>query len=118
MTKIEKNIEALEKTVTEKETLLFQPDVYQDHKKANAINQEIKEIREEIDKLMEEWAAFAENIHELNDRPPKDEDVFLFTMFSTTFKYIHISIHIINTYLIFFLMFYNIHIFSRLYPQN
>lgn len=64
MTKIEKNIEALEKTVTEKETLLFQPDVYQDHKKANAINQEIKEIREEIDKLMEEWAAFAENIHE------------------------------------------------------
>ena len=58
---IEQTIEQKEKALSEKEALLFQPDIFQDYEKAQAINREIEELKAEIDQLMEEWTELQES---------------------------------------------------------
>jgi ATP-binding cassette subfamily F protein 3 len=52
---IEEEIETLEKTVEEKEQRLLEPNVYEDHEKAQEINDKIKHGQEKLEELMEEW---------------------------------------------------------------
>ncbi|MBE3570035.1 MAG: ABC-F family ATP-binding cassette domain-containing protein [Bacillales bacterium] len=59
---IEQTIEQKEAALSEKEALLFQPDIFQDYEKASAINQEIKQLKAEIDQLMEEWTNLQESL--------------------------------------------------------
>lgn len=52
---IEKEIEKLEKILSEKEESLLTPEVYQDHAKAQEINDEIDQNNVKLEELMEEW---------------------------------------------------------------
>jgi ATP-binding cassette subfamily F protein 3 len=59
---IEQTIEQKEAALSEKEALLLQPDIFQDYEKAHAINQEIEQLKAEIDLLMEEWTELQESL--------------------------------------------------------
>ncbi len=52
---IEKEIEALERDLQQYEQSLYDPDVYNDHKKAYEIQQKIEETNRDIEKLLEQW---------------------------------------------------------------
>ncbi|WP_096155859.1 MULTISPECIES: ABC-F family ATP-binding cassette domain-containing protein [Bacillus] len=52
---IETEIERLEEKVEENETLLCDPDVYQNHLKVQELNMENEEVQEKLLLLMEEW---------------------------------------------------------------
>ncbi|ALC92548.1 multidrug ABC transporter ATP-binding protein [Bacillus sp. FJAT-18017] len=57
---IENRIEELEGKIDKNETLLCDPEVYQDHERVLAINQQNEQVRSELDSLLEEWAELAE----------------------------------------------------------
>ncbi|WP_043932682.1 ABC-F family ATP-binding cassette domain-containing protein [Bacillus sp. EB01] len=57
---IENRIEELEGKIDKNETLLCDPEVYQDHEWVLAINQQNEQARSELDSLLEEWAELAE----------------------------------------------------------
>lgn len=62
---IEKQIERLEQAIEEKEQRLLDPEVYEDHQKANKLNKEIENDRKQLDDLMEEWTELLDE--SLND---------------------------------------------------
>ncbi|VEF49444.1 ABC transporter-like protein [Bacillus freudenreichii] len=62
LTEIEELVEQLELELAEKEELLCQPDVYEDHEQSLAIHLEVEKIKEEIDQLMEEWTELSEEL--------------------------------------------------------
>ncbi|PKR82681.1 ABC-F family ATP-binding cassette domain-containing protein [Heyndrickxia camelliae] len=57
---IEETVEALEIEVQEKEALLSNPEVYQDHVRLARLHEEIEEKKEIVNQLMEEWSEIAE----------------------------------------------------------
>jgi ATP-binding cassette, subfamily F, member 3 len=57
---IENRIEELEGKIGENETLLCNPEIYQDHERVLTINQQNEQVRSELDSLLEEWAELAE----------------------------------------------------------
>ncbi len=62
ITEIEERVEQLEMELAEKEELLCQPDIYEDHEQSLAIHLEVEKIKGEIEKLMEEWTELSEEI--------------------------------------------------------
>lgn len=57
---IEDTVDRLENELQEKEALLCNPDIYQDHEKVSTINHEVEQLKSQIDNLMEEWAEIEE----------------------------------------------------------
>lgn len=57
---IEETVDALESEVQEKESLLSDPEIYQDHVRLAHLHEEIEEKKTLIDDLMEEWSEIAE----------------------------------------------------------
>ncbi|WP_126425069.1 ABC-F family ATP-binding cassette domain-containing protein [Brevibacillus marinus] len=58
---IEAAISALEASIAAWEAELCQPEVYNDHRKANERNDAIQRAKAEVEKLLDEWAALAES---------------------------------------------------------
>jgi len=54
---IEAEIVELEKIIGQKEHLLYDPEVYQDHEKVRELNTEIETMKEKLEALMEEWES-------------------------------------------------------------
>ncbi|MFI8578239.1 ABC-F family ATP-binding cassette domain-containing protein [Rossellomorea aquimaris] len=61
---IEGLMEALEEDIQEKEDLLCDPDVFQDHEKVQDINDSLTKAKEELDSLLEEWTELEEILQE------------------------------------------------------
>ncbi|MBS4175835.1 ABC-F family ATP-binding cassette domain-containing protein [Bacillus sp. FJAT-49736] len=59
---IEETVETLEKEVQERESLLSNPEIFQDHVRLTQLHEEIEEKKALIDELMEEWAEIAEQL--------------------------------------------------------
>jgi ATP-binding cassette subfamily F protein 3 len=57
ITKIEKSIAALEDQLSELELEMTKPDVFQDHEKSLELANQSDQIKQEIEHLMETWAA-------------------------------------------------------------
>ncbi|MEK5393626.1 ABC-F family ATP-binding cassette domain-containing protein [Margalitia sp. FSL K6-0131] len=57
---IEETVEALESEVQEKEALLSDPEIYQDHVRLANLHEEIEKKKSFINDLMEEWSEIAE----------------------------------------------------------
>ncbi len=57
---IEAEIERLEEVKAVNEDLLCDSEVYQDHEKVLAVNNEIEAVKKQIEDLMEEWTALEE----------------------------------------------------------
>ena len=57
---IELKIEQLEANVAEKEELLCDPNIFQDHEKVAEINDQLEKTKQEIEELMDEWTEIAE----------------------------------------------------------
>jgi ATP-binding cassette subfamily F protein 3 len=57
---IEAEIERLEEVKAVNEDLLCNSEVYQDHEKVLAVNNEIEAVKKQIEDLMEEWTALEE----------------------------------------------------------
>ncbi|MGV3465329.1 MAG: ABC-F family ATP-binding cassette domain-containing protein [Heyndrickxia sp.] len=57
---IEESVEALELEVQEKEALLSDPEVYQDHVRLAHLHDEIEQKKKLMEELMEEWSGIAE----------------------------------------------------------
>ncbi len=58
---IEERVEILEATISENESLLCDPEVYQDHQKVLELNKQSEAAQVELEELMEEWAELAED---------------------------------------------------------
>lgn len=50
----------MEENITELEEQMTDPEVYQDHEKSLRLTSEMKELKLEEEKLMEEWAELLE----------------------------------------------------------
>ncbi|MDQ0216478.1 ATP-binding cassette subfamily F protein 3 [Oikeobacillus pervagus] len=61
---IEQLIETLEEEINEKEQLLCDPEVYQDHEKSLQLNEEVEEGQLKLEQLMEEWEELQEMLGE------------------------------------------------------
>ncbi len=59
---IEERVEQLESQLAEKEKLLCQPDIYEDHEQSLAIHLEVEKLKEEVDQLMGEWTELSEEM--------------------------------------------------------
>lgn len=57
---IEQTIEKIENSIAEKEKLLCDPDIYQDHNKVAELNDEVEKQKQQLDALMEEWSELEE----------------------------------------------------------
>jgi ATP-binding cassette, subfamily F, member 3 len=57
---IEELVETLETLVSKNEELLCDPEVYQNHEKVIELNTQNESAKEEMEKLLEEWAELAE----------------------------------------------------------
>ena len=57
---VEARIAELEELLENNETLLCEPEVYQDHERVLIINKENDHARNEMDELLEQWAELAE----------------------------------------------------------
>jgi ATP-binding cassette subfamily F protein 3 len=57
---IETSIQAIEEKIEEYEQQLCDPDVFKDHEKVQAINQENEKAKADLERLMDEWAELAE----------------------------------------------------------
>ncbi|MGG3915127.1 ABC-F family ATP-binding cassette domain-containing protein [Rossellomorea vietnamensis] len=55
---------SLETTIQEKEDLLCDPDIFQDHEKVQDINESLTKAKEELDSLLEEWTELEELLQE------------------------------------------------------
>ncbi|GIN99289.1 ABC transporter ATP-binding protein [Siminovitchia terrae] len=62
ISEIEECVEQLEHELAEKEELLCQPDIYEDHEQSLAIHLEVEKLKEEVDKLMGEWTELSEEM--------------------------------------------------------
>lgn len=60
ISEIEELMEKLELDLADKEELLCQPKVFEDHEKSLEIHLEVEKIKDEIDQLMEEWTELSE----------------------------------------------------------
>jgi len=54
----------LEGSIEEKETLLCDPDIFQDHERVQTLNDELTIAKEEMDVLLEEWTELEELVEE------------------------------------------------------
>ncbi|MCC5804396.1 ABC-F family ATP-binding cassette domain-containing protein [Rossellomorea vietnamensis] len=61
---IEGLMEILEINIQEKEDLLCDPDIFQDHEKVQEINESLTKAKEELDSLLEEWTELEELLQE------------------------------------------------------
>lgn len=57
---IEGLIEQLEETIENNNTLLCEPEIFQDHEKVLKINEENEKAKLQLDELLEEWSELAE----------------------------------------------------------
>ncbi|MFD1363437.1 ABC-F family ATP-binding cassette domain-containing protein [Lentibacillus salinarum] len=57
ITELEETIEQLESELATLERTMAEPDVYEDHEKSQAIMEQMSELKQEIERLMEEWTA-------------------------------------------------------------
>ncbi|MBD8007158.1 ABC-F family ATP-binding cassette domain-containing protein [Bacillus norwichensis] len=62
ISEIEERVEQLESQLAEKEKLLCQPDIYEDHEQSLAIHLEVEKLKEEVDQLMGEWTELSEEM--------------------------------------------------------
>lgn len=61
---IEEKMTVLEGSIEEKETLLCDPDIFQDHERVQTLNDELTLAKEELDALLEEWTELEELVEE------------------------------------------------------
>ncbi|PPA68448.1 ABC-F family ATP-binding cassette domain-containing protein [Jeotgalibacillus proteolyticus] len=61
---IELEISALEEQIEQNETLLCDPEVFQDHEKVMQYNEEIEQAKTLMENLMEEWTVLEEEVGE------------------------------------------------------
>ncbi len=61
---IEEKMTVLEGSIEEKETLLCDPDIFQDHERVQTLNDELTIAKEEMDVLLEEWTELEELVEE------------------------------------------------------
>ncbi|KML04137.1 ABC-F family ATP-binding cassette domain-containing protein [Rossellomorea marisflavi] len=61
---IEEKMTVLEGSIEEKETLLCDPDIFQDHERVQTLNDELTMAKEELDALLEEWTELEELVEE------------------------------------------------------
>lgn len=61
---IEEKMTVLEGSIEEKETLLCDPDIFQDHERVQTLNDELTLAKEELDVLLEEWTELEELVEE------------------------------------------------------
>lgn len=61
---IEEKMTVLEGFIEEKETLLCDPDIFQDHERVQTLNDELTLAKEELDALLEEWTELEELVEE------------------------------------------------------
>lgn len=57
---IEGLIEQLEETIENNNTLLCEPEIFQDHERVLKINEENEKAKLQLDELLEEWSELAE----------------------------------------------------------
>lgn len=57
---IESSIEELELAASEYEEQLCDPTIFQDHEKVSELNTNLEKVKQEIEKLMDEWTELAE----------------------------------------------------------
>jgi ATP-binding cassette subfamily F protein 3 len=57
---IEKAMEKLETEISELNTLLCDPDIFQDHEKVTEINRKLEQANKELEAYLEEWAELEE----------------------------------------------------------
>ncbi len=62
ISEIEERVEQLESQLAEKEELLCQPDIYENHEQSLAIHLEVEKLKEEVDQLMGEWTELSEEM--------------------------------------------------------
>ncbi|KMK90770.1 ABC-F family ATP-binding cassette domain-containing protein [Rossellomorea marisflavi] len=61
---IEEKMTVLEGSIEEKETLLCDPDIFQDHERVQTLNDKLTLAKEELDALLEEWTELEELVEE------------------------------------------------------
>ncbi|BCB02113.1 ABC-F family ATP-binding cassette domain-containing protein [Bacillus sp. KH172YL63] len=61
---IEGQMETLETDIQEKEELLCDPEIFQDHEKVQELNDSLTKAKEELDELLEEWTELEELLQE------------------------------------------------------
>ncbi|EGL4172309.1 ABC-F family ATP-binding cassette domain-containing protein [Listeria monocytogenes] len=62
---VEKSMEATDKKIAELELQLTNPEVFQDHEKALEITQELDAVKDDGEKLMEEWEQISEELESM-----------------------------------------------------
>lgn len=64
LTEIEQSLEESEKQITTLETLLTEPEIYQNHEKVYEINTELEKQKATAEKLMTEWENVSEQLEQ------------------------------------------------------